>query len=259
MKILIIEDEPFARAELIRLLRDTGRKFDILAQIDSVEESVEWLKNHPAPDLIFLDIQLADGLSFDIFRKVSVITPVIFTTAFDEYAIRAFQLNSIDYLLKPILPEALENALVKLDNVKLAFTSPESRPQPFLDSPRLESLLKMISKEYKTRILLKVGDQLRSVEMEEIAYFYAEEDVVFGMLKDKKRYIVDYTLNQLESQLDPGKFFRLNRGCIAQINSIKKVSKYFNSRLAIELEPPMEDKVLVSRVNVQEFLKWLDK
>jgi DNA-binding LytR/AlgR family response regulator len=258
MRILIIEDEPFARAELIRLLKDTGRDFEITGQIDSVEESVKWLLNHPSPDLIFLDIQLADGLSFDIFRQVSIITPVIFTTAYDEYAIRAFQLNSIDYLLKPINPEALENALAKLDKIQKAFTQPET-PQPVFDNSRLDNLLKMISKDYKARILLKVGDQLRSVEMEEVAYFYAEDDVVFAMLMDKKRYIVDYTLNQLESRLDPSKFFRISRGCIAQISSVKKVSKYFNSRLAVELDPPMEEKVLVSRVNVQEFLQWLDR
>lgn len=259
MKILIIEDEPFARAELIRLLNETGRAFEVIGQIDTVEGSVDWLLNHPSPDLIFLDIQLADGLSFEIFRKVEVITPVIFTTAYNEYAIQAFQLNSIDYLLKPIHQEALDSALAKLEKVQMTFRQVESSPQPILDNTRLDSLLRMISKDYKTRILLKIGDQLRSVEMEDVAYFYAEDDVVFAMLMDKKRYIVDYTLNQLESRLDPSKFFRLSRGCIAQISSVKKVSKYFNSRLAVELDPPQEERVLVSRVNVQEFLKWLDR
>jgi two-component system, LytTR family, response regulator LytT len=259
MKILIIEDEPFARAELVRLLKATERPFTILDQIDSVEESVAWLKTHPAPELIFLDIQLADGISFDIFRQVTVSSPVIFTTAYDEYAIRAFQLNSIDYLLKPIQPQALDNALLKLEKLQQVFSVPQVQPQPALDSVKLESLLKMMSKEYKSRILLKVGDQLRSVEMSEVAYFYAEDDVVFAMLKDKKRYIVDYTLNQLETQLDPEKFFRLTRGCIAHVSSVKKVSKYFNSRLAVELDPPTEEKLLVSRVNVPEFMKWLDR
>jgi DNA-binding LytR/AlgR family response regulator len=259
MKILIIEDEPFARSELIRLLKGTGRTFDILEQLDTVEDSVSWLQSHPAPELIFLDIQLADGISFDIFSQVSVNSPVIFTTAFDEYAIRAFQLNSIDYLLKPVRPEALEHALGKLDQVRMAFSGPGSQPPPSIDNRKLESILKMISREYKSRILLKVGDQLRSVEMNDVAYFYAEDDVVFAMLKDKKRYIVDYTLNQLETQLDPDHFFRITRGCIAQVASVKKVSKYFNSRLAVELEPPTEEKLLVSRVNVPDFLKWLDK
>lgn len=253
MKILIIEDEPFARTELIRLLGGTGREFTVLGQIDTVEDSVKWLKTHPQPDLLFLDIQLADGLSFDIFRQVSVTSPVIFTTAYDEYAIKAFQLNSIDYLLKPIGAEALETALRKLEALRNVLTA----DMPRTNGEQFENLLRMMKKDYKSRILLKTGDQIRSVEMEEIAYFYAEDDVVFAMQKNKSRAIVDYTLNQLEAALDPKDFFRLTRGCIARITSVKKVSKYFNSRLLVELDPPAEDKILVSRVNVPEFLKWL--
>ena len=253
MKILIIEDEPFARTELIRLLQATGREFVILDQIDTVEDSVKWLQTNANADLIFLDIQLADGLSFEIFRQVNVSTPVIFTTAYDEYAIKAFQVNSIDYLLKPIRTEALENALRKLDDLR-AVLSPQ---KPWMEQKQMENLLRMMNKHYKTRILLKTGDNIRSVEMEEVAYFYAEEDVVFAMLKNKSRSIVDYTLNQLETELDPKHFHRLTRGCIARISSVKKVSKYFNSRLMVELDPPMEEKLLVSRVNVPDFLKWL--
>jgi len=255
MKILIIEDEPFARAELIRLLGATGREFTVLGQIDNVEDSVKWLQTHPQPDLVFLDIQLADGLSFEIFRQVNVSSPVIFTTAYDEYAIKAFQVNSIDYLLKPIRQEALESALKKLDGLRSVLTP----SKPWVDSTKMDDLLRMINKEYKKRILLKTGDLIRSVEMEEVAYFYAEDDVVFAMLKTRSRSIVDYTLNQLEAVLDPKDFHRLTRGCIARISAVKKVSKHFNSRLVIELEPPMDEKLLVSRVNVPDFLKWLDK
>jgi len=253
MKVLIIEDEPFARTELIRIMNATGRDFTIIGQIDTVEDSVKWLKSHPQPELIFLDIQLADGLSFEIFRQVNVSSPVIFTTAYDEYAIKAFQVNSIDYLLKPIRQEALENSLRKLDELRNVLNP----ARPWIENAQIDNLLRMIGREYKTRILLKTGDQVRSVEMEEVAYFYAEEDVVFAMLKNKHRAIVDYTLNQLETELDPKSFYRLTRGCIARISSVKKVSKYFNSRLIVELEPPMEEKLLVSRVNVPEFLKWL--
>ncbi|MFO7613705.1 MAG: LytTR family DNA-binding domain-containing protein [Bacteroidales bacterium] len=255
MKILIIEDEPFARDELIRLMESTGRKFDIAGQIDTVEDSVNWLRTHPHPDLIFLDIQLADGLSFEIFRQVEVTTPVIFTTAYDEYAIRAFQLNSIDYLLKPIRPDALEKALSKLENLQAAI----SPVKTLTDHSVLENLLKLAGQEYKSRILLKTGDQIRSASMNEVAYFYAEDDVVFAMLNDRNRYIVDYTINQLQGELDPKEFFRITRGYLARITAIRKVSKYFNSRLAVELDPPREDKILVSRVNVPEFLKWLDR
>jgi two-component system, LytTR family, response regulator LytT len=253
MKILIIEDEPLARTELIRLLKATGREFTLLDQIDTIGESVKWLKTHPLPDLIFLDIQLADGLSFEIFRQVTVASPVIFTTAYDEYAIKAFQVNSIDYLLKPIRQEALESALRKLEDLRNVL----SPAKPWMENVQMENLMRMMGREYKTRILLKTGDQIRSVDMEEVAYFYAEDDVVFAILKNKGRSIVDYTLNQLEAELDPKNFYRLTRGCIARITSIKKVSKYFNSRLIVELEPPMEEKLLVSRVNVPEFLKWL--
>lgn len=255
MKILIIEDEPFARTELIRLLKASGRDFTLLDEIDTVEDSVKWLKTHSLPDLIFLDIQLADGLSFEIFRQVTVSSPVIFTTAYDEYAIKAFQVNSIDYLLKPIHQEALESALRKLEELKSVL----SPSKPWLENLQMENIMKMMQKEYKSRILLKTGDQIRSVAMEEVAYFYAEDDVVFAILKNKSRSIVDYTLNQLEGELDPKNFYRLTRGCIARISSIKKVSKYFNSRLLVDLEPPMDEKVLVSRVNVPEFLKWLDR
>ena len=220
MKILIIEDEPFARAELIRLLKATGREFSVLDQIDTVEDSVTWLRSHPQPDLIFLDIQLADGLSFEIFRQVSVSSPVIFTTAFNEYAIKAFQLNSIDYLLKPVSPEALKHALSKLDELRTVL-SPQ---KPWLEQNQMESLLRMLNKEYKARILLKTGDNIRSVEMEEVAYFYAEDDVVFAVLKKGNRAIVDYTLNQLETELDPKHFHRLTRGCIARVTAIKKVA-----------------------------------
>lgn len=255
MKILIIEDEPFARTELIRLLTALGREFTVLDQIDTVEDSARWLKTHPEPDLIFLDIQLADGLSFEIFRQVSVSSPVIFTTAYDEYAIKAFQLNSIDYLLKPVSAGALETALRKLDAMRNVLV----REKPWPDNSQFENLLRMMKKDYKTRILLKTGDQIRSVEMDEIAYFYAEDDVVFAMQRNKSRAIVDYTLNQLEAELDPRDFYRVTRGCIARITAIKKVSKYFNSRLMIELDPPAEEKQLVSRVNVPGFLQWLDK
>ncbi len=254
MKILIIEDEPRARAELKRLLKDSGREFEVLEELDTVEDSVAWLNTHLHPELIFLDIQLADGISFEIFRQLRVKTPVIFTTAYDEYAIRAFQLNSIDYLLKPIKPEALENALKKLDDLMSANSEPA-----WMKEGQLEKLLKLGRPEYKSRILLKLGDTLKSAELTDIAYFYSEDNVVFAIMKDKSRYIVDYTLNELETLVDPGKFHRITRNCIAGIDSVKKVSKYFNSRLLVELFPPAPEQLLVSRLKVAEFMEWMDR
>lgn len=255
MKILIIEDEPFARSELVRLLKATGRDFEILGELDTVEDSVKWLKTHRLPDLIFLDIQLADGISFEIFRQVEVNTPIIFTTAYDEYAISAFQLNSIDYLLKPIRQEALEKALRKLDTLRQGAGKAESGIRP----EQLESILSQLQGPYKSRILVRLGDQLKSVDVSEVAYFYAEDDIVFLYLKGRSRYIVDRSLNDLEGILDPKAFFRITRNCIATIGSIKKVSKYFNSRLLVELDPPAPDKLLVSRVRVPDLLLWMDQ
>ena len=255
MKVLIIEDEPFARSELVRLLKATGRDFEVTGELDTVEDSVRWLKAHRLPDLIFLDIQLADGISFEIFRQVEVNTPVIFTTAYDEYAISAFQLNSIDYLLKPVRQDMLEKALRKLDYLRRGAVPTESGIRP----EQLEGLFSRLQSPYKSRILVKLGDQLRSVDVSETAYFYAEDDIVFLYLKDRSRYIVDLSLSDLEGTLDPKAFFRITRNCITTVGSIKKVSKYFNSRLLVELDPPAPDRLLVSRVRVPDLLLWMDQ
>lgn len=255
MKVLIIEDEPFARAELKRLIQATGRDIEVLEELDTVEDSVLWLNSHPPPDLIFLDIQLADGISFEIFRQVQVSAPVIFTTAYDEYAIRAFQLNSIDYLLKPIRQEMLGNAFRKLESLR----QEKQPPRSWMTAEQLENLLAAARQEYKSRLLVRVGDNLKSVEISQAAYFLAEDDVVFVVLKDGGRYITDHALNEMESLLDPKLFFRISRNCIASITAIKKVSKYFNSRLLVELNPPAPGQLLVSRVRVPDFMKWLDQ
>jgi DNA-binding LytR/AlgR family response regulator len=255
MKVLIIEDEPFARAELKRLIKATGTQMEVLEELDTVEDSVDWLNNNPAPELIFLDIQLADGISFEIFRQVKVNSPVIFTTAYDEYAIKAFELNSIDYLLKPVRQDMLDKALRKLESLQQ-----EKRDRGVsLTQEQLESLLGTDRPSFKTRLLVRVGDNLKSVKMEDVAYFLAEDDVVFVLLKEGGRFIVDHTLNEMESLLDPMVFFRITRNCITSISAIRKVSKYFNSRLLVELIPPAPDKLLVSRVRVPEFMKWMDQ
>jgi DNA-binding LytR/AlgR family response regulator len=256
MKVLIIEDEPFAQQELLRLLKQTGRDIIPLAMIDTVEDSIDWIQKNPTPDLVFLDIQLADGISFEIFNSVSLEAPVIFTTAYDEFAIRAFELNSIDYLLKPIKLEDLQRALEKLDKFRKN-VGPETGQ---VDEEQIRKVLEiMTGKEYKSRFMVKLGDQIRAINVDQIAYFKAEDNVVFLTEKDGKRYIIDHTLDKLEGLIDPKNFFRLNRSFIAGIGSIKKVSKYFNSRLSIELEPPEGERVLVSRKKVPEFMAWLER
>lgn len=243
MNVLIIEDEQLAQEELIRIIRKRFPHMTISAQIGSVKESVEWLRENTA-DLIFMDIHLSDGISFDIFDYVEIRTPIIFTTAYDQYAIQAFKVNSIGYLLKPIMEKDLVSAVEKL----------EYQPD------RLKELLRFLnpSRSYKSRIVIKTGDKFSFLDINDIAYFYAEERVTFAVPKQGKPRIVDYTLESLEQQLDPKQFFRLTRGCIASIDSIRDVSKHFNSRLKIKLTPEYTGELLVSRVRVEDFLKWLN-
>lgn len=258
MKILIIEDEPFAQKELMRLLEMAGGKFEILALIDTVEEAVSWLKTNPAPELIFLDIQLADGNSFEIFRQVELHSPVIFTTAYDEYAIRAFQLNSIDYLLKPIKLSDLMRAINKYESLQSQFRDKQEEAVNITRS-QLESLLSLGRKEYKARFVARVGDQIKHIPVQEIAYFYAEDNVVFLLTRDNHRYIIDYSIEEINSLVEPKDFFRLNRSFVAHINAISKVYKYLGSRLKIELQPETDKEVLISRAKVAEFMEWMDR
>jgi DNA-binding LytR/AlgR family response regulator len=255
MNVLIIEDEPHAQNELIRLLGKADPSIQVLECIDSVEDSVDWLNRHEPPDLIFLDIQLSDGTGFDIFKHVAISVPVIFTTAYDEYAIKAFQLNSVDYLLKPVKIENMEKALNKFRSLKEQF----GKKQAVLDLNQIEQLLKSSQPEYKERFIARVGDQIKYVNVNDIAYFRAEDNEVMLITKKNNRYIIDYSLDELGNLLNPQKFFRANRSYIVTIEAIAKISKYFNSRLHLELIPETDDTVLISRVKVPEFLKWMDK
>lgn len=251
MKVVIIEDEPFARLELKRILKNINTNITVVKEIDSVQDAVEWLSDNQNFDLMFLDIQLADGLSFEIFDHVKITIPVIFTTAFDEYAIKAFQLNSIDYLLKPIEEKALINAFSKLENLKNVLTNQA------IDTHKLKELFQP-NKTYKTRFLTKIGDQYKFIPVADVAYFYADRNTIYLVNHQNQKSIVDFRLDELESQLDPKNFFRATRSHIISIQSIKKVHKHFNSRLLIELNPKTEEEVLVSRVKVDEFLSWID-
>jgi DNA-binding LytR/AlgR family response regulator len=256
MKVLIVEDEPFAQQELKRLLSATRNDITVLDCIDSIEDTISWLRSNPLPDLIFLDIQLSDGLSFEIFRQEKILCPVIFTTAFDEYAIQAFKVNSIDYLLKPVKQPDLAAALDKFDEIRDSY---QSLKQPAIDIKMLEQLLNPARKEYKSRFIARMGDQIKHIPIEDVAWFYAEDNVVFLVTKANNRYIIDYTLDQACLQLDPSRYFRINRGFVAAIQSIGKVSRYFNGRLLVELLPAAPEPVYVSRAKAQEFIDWLDK
>lgn len=248
IKYLIVEDERFAYEEMKRMIERLRPDYMFAGRTDSVVDTVVFLKNNPV-DLILLDIRLADGSCFEIFDQIKISTPVIFTTAYDEHALRAFKVNSIDYLLKPIEEAELLSALVKFEQLN-------AQKQPVFDYKKLEEAL--LGKHIKNRFLVQIGDTYHPVNTSDIAFFYSEDKVVFLHTFSNKRYIVDYTLTQIEPQLDEKTFFRVSRNCIANIGSIKKVSKYFNSRIKLTFQPECPHEILVSRERVPGFMNWMD-
>lgn len=254
MDIIIIEDEYAASTHLKKLLTQLKHNINILAILESVEDSINWLKNSGEPDLIFSDIQLSDGLSFEIFKKIQVQNPVIFTTAFDQYAIQAFKVNSIDYLLKPIQLADLQQSLQKYDQLAAKYSA--------LPTSNLEALLSQLSTKqpsFKSRFLIKTGQAMRSISINHIMYFFIERQLVHLRLKDGKSYFLDHSLDELESMLDPSIYFRVNRQMIVSISSIKSIQSYFNNRLFLTLNPAHSTNVIVSREKVAAFKKWLDR
>lgn len=257
MKYLIIEDEPLAQKELVRMLKSLDSDFELLASIDSVKESIKWFNNNDQPDIVFMDIHLSDNICFDIFNKVEVTVPVIFTTAYDQYAIEAFKTNGIAYLLKPIEEEELINALKKfrtLTNTNIELSSIHSHIQQLSN---LNSQLSTLN-SYKERVLAKVGDNYQHIAMQDVAYFYSEDHYTFVATKDKQRYIINYTLDTLVEQLNPQQFFRISRQFILNINAISSTTKHFNGRLKITVNPSFSEDIFVSRNRVSAFLAWLD-
>ena len=245
---MIMEDERFAYEELKRMMSVVRPDYHLQMWVESVDSAVMALKSN-RPDLLIVDIRLSDGLCFDVFERVKVHTPVIFTTAYDEYALRAFQVNSIDYLLKPIEEKDLERALLKFEANCL--TSSLSTKYKALETSYLSGVK-------KNRFLVTIGDTYRYVEASDIAFFYSEDKYVYLHTFQGKRYIVNYSLEQLEQMLECRDFFRASRGCIAHIKAVKKVSKYFGGRLLVSLSPDCPHEVMVSRNRVNDFLKWLD-
>jgi DNA-binding LytR/AlgR family response regulator len=255
MKILIIEDEHLAADHLSTLILRYDSTIEIVAQLDSVREAITFFNTENAPDLAFFDIQLADGLSFDIFEKTEVNCPVIFTTAYDEYALRAFKVNSIDYLLKPIDFEELNKAFDQFFNLKKESKNVEKAP----DLALIQQAMQMMTKQYKTRFIIKAGSKISSIPTEDILYFYSEHRTTYVKTKDGKKHAIDYTLEQLEGLLNPQDFFRLNRKFFAAFPAIKEVLTYSNSRLKVELVDLRNEDVLVGRDKIGAFKKWLDQ
>ena len=250
MKAIIIEDEAVAVRQLIRVLQKVAPTIEIVETLESIESAVYWFSNNAEPDLIFLDIHLSDGLSFEIFNHVKLKCPIIFTTAYDEYAIQAFKVNSIDYLLKPIKESELAQAIEKYKSLQSVPVLEQQVTQ------LLQSYQQSISKNYKTRFLVKKQDQLKAIESSSVSYFYSEDKITFLRTASSK-YIVNYSLNDLEKMLNPNDFFRLNRKMITSFSAIQKIHKYFNGKLLIELSPAISEKTVISREKAIVFKEWL--
>ena len=249
MNVLIIEDEQLAARRLESMILSYDPTIQVLAKLESVEDSVEWFKSHSHPDLIFLDIHLEDDLSFAIFDKVKVDSPIIFTTAFDEYAIRAFKLKSIDYLLKPIVQEELNNAIAKYK----AWSGQSNS----IDMSALFSLISKKEVSYRERFSVSYGQKIKSFGVSEIAYFYSKEGMTNSGLKDTKKNTVDYSLDNLLNELNPSDFFRINRQYLIKHSSIKQVHVFPKSHLKLELAPKPTEDIFVSIDKVTAFKKWL--
>ncbi|WP_299820185.1 LytTR family DNA-binding domain-containing protein [uncultured Pontibacter sp.] len=252
MKVAIIEDESLAAKRLASLLIKCDNSITVEAVLPSVKESVKWLSTHPQPDLLFMDIHLDDGQSFAIFDQVECFTPVVFTTAYDDYMIKAFKVNSIDYLLKPINQDELQASITKFK--KLNSTAG-------ISSDSLKQLLNAtLHKEptYKSRFLITQGSKIRTIDIADVAYFYSEEKLTFLVTKEGQRLPVDYTLEKLSNILDPKHFFRINRQFIIHLRSINSIHKYSPTRLKVELQPATLKEIFVSIEKYTAFKEWLD-
>jgi len=251
MRTIIIEDEEFAARRLENMIRECDPIIEIVAKLQSVKESIAWLKLNPHPDLIFLDIQLEDDLSFAIFEQVQVQSKIIFTTAFDEYAIKAFKLKSIDYLLKPINQEELCQAITKYKNW-------DREKNLYIDPIELRKLLLPNQPSYRERFMVSVGEKLKSINVEDIAYFFSTSGITFVVMNSKNQYSVDLSLDTLKEQLNPQEFFRINRQYFVRLSAISNVILYPKSRLKVVLNPPTDETIFVSLEKVPDFKRWMD-
>lgn len=254
MKTIIIEDEKPAARRLGRMLESLD--LSVSTMLHSVEEAIDWFQTNEHPDLIFLDIQLSDGLSFEIFDVIEVHSAIIFTTAFDEYALKAFKLNSIDYLLKPIDDEDLEQAVNKYRKMFKSDNEPSKIALDFEDIKKL--LVNPLEREYKKRFTAKVGQHLKIINAEDVECFYSENKGTYAATKDGRNYLLDTTLEQLEEELKPQVFFRVSRKFSVNIEHIKDIVSYTNSRLQIKLNNNADHEIIVSREKVKDFKLWLE-
>lgn len=253
MKVLLIEDEPPAADRLKRLIKKVNPTSEFVGVIDSVKAAISWFKSNQSPDLVFMDVQLADGVSFEIFENVELNIPIIFTTAYDQYAIKAFKVNSIDYLLKPIDEQDLSVAMNKFKSVRQTSTVQQEAIN------RLSDAMLLLTKKYKERFVTKVGEHLKFIEVSDILYFYSSEKITFCNATDGRKHILDFTLDQVEHMLDPTTFFRINRKYIVSVNAITDMISHSNSRIKLILKSSDDSDVIVARERINDFKNWLDQ
>jgi len=255
MRVLIIEDEELGVERLTRHLKSIDPTIEIVGSTGSIKSSVHWLQTYKQPDIILMDIELSDGQSFDIFNQVEVKSTVIFTTSYDEYALKAFKVNSIDYLLKPVRKEDLKNSLDKYNNLKQQFSSlPVYNIENLVNELRAQN-----NKHNRNRFLVKQGQRLVSIETTDIAYFFADGRLCYFKTWDKQKYVVDYNMDELETMLNNQQFYRANRGFIICIKAVTQIHNYFNGKLKLDLMPAIDKEVLVSREKATEFKEWMGK
>jgi len=256
MNVLIIEDESATARRLQKLLQEIDPAIQVMAIHESIEQTVNWLSKHGEPDLMFMDVNLSDGLSFGVFKEVDVNCPVIFTTAYDQYAIQAFKVNSIDYLLKPVNKESLEESLRKYH--KLQHNEGKSKIDiAKLDIAKLALALGIQKPDYMKRLIVRYGEVIKAIEMKDVAYFYSDEKIVYMVLKEGKSYPVDFTLDHMETRLDPELYFRINRKFLISYHAIEKMISYSKSRIKITLNPACELEAISSTERSGDFKEWL--
>ena len=255
VKIALVEDEPYNLRMLGGMIKKLRPGWEVVQNFESVKATVDWLHTHSQPDLLFMDIQLADGLCFSIFDQVPVKSMVIFTTAYDNYAIRAFKVNSIDYLLKPFKEKDLEAAIEKFERFRNLSTAADPKP----DYSDILEAIRNGEKKYRKRFLISKGDAFFKLPVEDIAYFYSENRVTTAVTFSRQNHVVDLSLEAIEEQLNPDVFFRATRQMMVNIQAIEKIENYFGGKLKVRLNPAFEGEVVVSRLKAGDFKEWLDR
>lgn len=253
MKVLIIEDEQRTALNLQAILSDLDPGIDVLGIVDSVEGAIHYFQTHPSPELIFMDIQLADGQSFEIFQEVRIECPVVFCTAFDEYALQAFQVNGVDYILKPFDRESVGRALAKVKNLQNFFQQGPAGLE------KLADLINKMKPTYKTSFLVGHRDKLLPIAASDIAYFYIEHEITFLNTYEGRRYVVNHTLDELEKSLDPRQFYRANRQFLVNYKAVSEVEHYFARKLLLKLNAVTKEPIVVSKAKASEFLSWMEQ